>query len=190
MKLNSRILLLAHMVYLQPKHNSFISCIHRIFDTYTQINRIKWRRNPLLISPLLTWNPSLCVVLSCPPWSQVTRELASPFLFPPHSKFPSPQGFPSLIVRPTKTTWSRLRIIRNSNAMKKKFRFICLPQRTCIERSLCLCCCRPKQLQNGQFCSNFTCRLPLPIPSLSMVNVDSRDFRGCSLSRSVGERLK
>ncbi len=30
----------------------------------------------------------LGVIGSCPPWSQVTRKLTSPFSTPPHSKFP------------------------------------------------------------------------------------------------------
>jgi hypothetical protein len=59
---------------------------------------------PFLKSLLLTWNPSSCVVRSRPPWSQVARKLTSPSPFPPHSKFPSPQGIPNLIMRPTKTT--------------------------------------------------------------------------------------
>ncbi len=55
---------------------------------------------------------------SRPPWSQVARKLTSPSPFPPHSKFSSPQGITSLIVRLTKTTSrSRLHIVRN-----KKFR--------------------------------------------------------------------
>jgi hypothetical protein len=70
---------------------------------------------PFLGSLLLTWNPSSCVVRSRPPWPQVARELTSPFPSPPHSKLPSPQGFPSLIVRPTKTTSrSRLHIVWNT----------------------------------------------------------------------------
>ncbi len=65
---------------------------------------------------LLTWNPSFDVVLSCPPWSQVARKLTSPSPFLSLSKFPSPQGIPSLIVRPIKTTSrSRLHIVRNRN---------------------------------------------------------------------------
>jgi hypothetical protein len=42
----------------------------------------------------------LAVIGSRPPWSQVTRELTSPFSTPPHSKFPVPR----LIVRLTTTT--------------------------------------------------------------------------------------
>ena len=70
---------------------------------------------PFLKSLLLTWNPSFCVVRSRPPWSQVGPKLTSLSPFPPHSKFPSPQGTPSLIVRPTKTTSrSWLHIVRNN----------------------------------------------------------------------------
>jgi hypothetical protein len=51
MKLNACNLLLAHMVYLYPKHNPFISCIHTIIIicTYTQINDTEPWRNPLSI---------------------------------------------------------------------------------------------------------------------------------------------
>jgi hypothetical protein len=70
---------------------------------------------PFLKSLLLTWNPSFCVVWSCKPWSQVACKLTSSSPFPPHSKFPSPQGIPSLNVRPTKTTSrSQLHIVRNN----------------------------------------------------------------------------
>ncbi len=69
---------------------------------------------PFLKSLLLTWNPSFCVVRSCPPWSQVARKLTSLSPFPPHSDFPTPWGFPKSIVRLTKTTSrSRLCIVRN-----------------------------------------------------------------------------
>ncbi len=62
----------------------------------------------------LTWNPSSCVVRSCPPWSQVARKLTSPSPFPPHSNFPTPLGFPKSTVRPSKmTSRSRLYIVRN-----------------------------------------------------------------------------
>ncbi len=43
---------------------------------------------PLLIPLSLTWNPSLCVVRSRPPWPQVACELASP-----SSTLPSPSPF-------------------------------------------------------------------------------------------------
>jgi hypothetical protein len=69
---------------------------------------------PFFKSLLLTWNPSFSVLRSRPPWSQVARKLTSPSPFPHHSKFPSPQGIPDLIARPTKTTSrSRLHIVRN-----------------------------------------------------------------------------
>ncbi len=55
-------------------------------DTYTQINSIKSRRNPLLISPLLSWNPSFCVVLSFP-------RLLLNWPPPPHS-LPIPNSHP------------------------------------------------------------------------------------------------
>ncbi len=68
----------------------------------------------------LTWNPSSSVVRSRPPWSQVARKLTSPSPFPPHSKFPSPQGIPSLIVRPIKmTSRSWLHIVRNNYFITK-----------------------------------------------------------------------
>jgi hypothetical protein len=71
-----------------------------------------------LVSLLLTWNPSTCVVQSRPPWSQVARKLTSPSPFPPHFlPIPisrPPQGFPRSIVHPTKmTSRSRLHIVRN-----------------------------------------------------------------------------
>jgi hypothetical protein len=70
---------------------------------------------PFLKSLLLTWNPSFCVVRSCPPCSQAARKLTSPSPFLPLSKFPSSQGIPSLIVRPIKTTSrSRLHIVWNT----------------------------------------------------------------------------
>ncbi len=74
---------------------------------------------PLFLeSLLLTWDPSSCVVRSRPPWSQVARKLTSPSTFPPHSNFPTPQGFRKSIVRPTKmTSRSRLHIVRNSMDM-------------------------------------------------------------------------
>ncbi len=76
---------------------------------------------PFLNPLLLTWNPSFCVVRSRPPWSQVARKLTSLSPCPPHSKFTSPQGIPSLIVRPTKTTSrSRLHIVRNNNISYKE----------------------------------------------------------------------
>jgi hypothetical protein len=65
---------------------------------------------PLADSLLLTWNPSFCVVLCCPPWSQVTRELTYP-----SSSLSIPNSHhPRSIVRPTKTTSrSRLHMVRN-----------------------------------------------------------------------------
>ncbi len=38
----------------------------------------------------------LVVIGSRPPWSQVARKLISPFPSPPHSKIPTPWGFPEL----------------------------------------------------------------------------------------------
>jgi hypothetical protein len=46
----------------------------------------------------------LDVIGSCPPWSQVARKLISPFPSPPHSKIPTPWGFPELSMHLTKTT--------------------------------------------------------------------------------------
>ncbi len=50
----------------------------------------------------------LAVIGSCPPRSQVARKLISPFPSPspytPHSKIPTPWGFPELNMRLTKTT--------------------------------------------------------------------------------------
>jgi hypothetical protein len=91
---------------------------------------------PFLKSLLLTWNPSFCVVRSRPPWSQVGPKLSSLSPFPPHSKFPSPQGTPSLIVRPTKTTSrSRLYIVRNnkilSSTVSSTKQFCYLPTSAC-----------------------------------------------------------
>jgi hypothetical protein len=69
---------------------------------------------PFANSPLLTWNPSFCVVRSRPPWSQVAHKLTSPPSFPPHSNFPTPRSFPKSTMRPTKTTSrSRLHIVWN-----------------------------------------------------------------------------
>ncbi len=44
------------------------------------------------------------MIRSRPPWPQVTRKLTSPFPSLPHSKFPTPRGFPELNMRLTKTT--------------------------------------------------------------------------------------
>ncbi len=67
-----------------------------------------------LESLLLTWNPSFCVVRSHPPWSQVACKLNSPSPTLPIPNSHPPQGFPKLIVRPTKTTsQSRLHIVQN-----------------------------------------------------------------------------
>jgi hypothetical protein len=129
-----------HGLFITETH-SFISCIHTIIMIY--IRRLTmlsygaipcyspcWfpfanspcQFLPFLESLLLTWNSSFCVVRFRPPWSQVARKLTSPSPFPPHSKFLSPQGFPSLIVRPTKTTsWSRLRIVRINTNEEKYF---------------------------------------------------------------------
>ncbi len=56
----------------------------------------------------LTWSPSFGVMWSRPPWPQVARKLTSLSPIPPHSlphsKFPTPRGFPKRIVRLTKTT--------------------------------------------------------------------------------------
>jgi hypothetical protein len=70
---------------------------------------------PLFLeSLLLTWNPSSCVARSRPPWSQVACKLTSPSLTLPIPNSHPPQGFPKLIVRPTKTpSRSRLHIFRN-----------------------------------------------------------------------------
>ncbi len=88
----------------------------QLLYTYTQVDNIfmaqypffcspcQFLVNPLFHSPLLTWKPSFGVMRSCPPWPQVARKLTSPSSFPPHSKFPTPQGFPEPIVRLTKTT--------------------------------------------------------------------------------------
>ncbi len=46
----------------------------------------------------------LDVIGSRPPWSHVARKLISPFPSPPHSKIPTPWGFPGLNMRLTKTT--------------------------------------------------------------------------------------
>ncbi len=75
--------------------------------------------SPFPESPLLTWNPSSCVVRSRPPWSQVAHKLTSPFPSLPIPNFHPPRGFPKSIVRPTKTR-SRLHIVRNINCVKCK----------------------------------------------------------------------
>ncbi len=54
----------------------------------------------------------LDVIGSCPPWSQAARKLISPFPSPPHSKIPTPWGFPELNMRLTKTT-SRIQLTRS-----------------------------------------------------------------------------
>jgi hypothetical protein len=54
----------------------------------------------------------LDVIGSRPPWSQVARKLISPSPSPPHSKIPTPWGFPELNVRLTKTT-SRIWLTRS-----------------------------------------------------------------------------
>jgi hypothetical protein len=48
--------------------------------------------NPSFNPPLLTWNPSYCVVRSRPPWPQVARKLTSPSSNPPS---PSPLQIPT-----------------------------------------------------------------------------------------------
>ncbi len=56
----------------------------------------------------------LGVIGSSPPWSQAACKLTPlsiPSPFPPHSKFPTPWGFPELNMRLTKTT-SRIRLTR------------------------------------------------------------------------------
>jgi hypothetical protein len=69
----------------------------------------------LLLLPSTYLEPLLAVIGSRPPWSQVTRELNSPFSTPPHS---SPFQIPSTLLRfpqhpaPTKTT-TRLRLPRS-----------------------------------------------------------------------------
>jgi hypothetical protein len=76
---------------------------------------------PLLFSlanSSLSSNPSY--LLGIPPFMWCNPVHPGPRLLvnwplPPHSKFPSPQGIPSLIVRLTKTTSrSRLRIVQNN----------------------------------------------------------------------------
>ncbi len=128
MKLNSRILLLAHMVYLLPKHtlllvafiqSSWYTYVHYMLS-YGAISCYSPCCSPSAMSPCqllpfsLTYLESLlCVVRSRPPWTKIARILTSP----PHSNFPTPQGFPKPTVRPTKTTSrSRLYIVRNNNS--------------------------------------------------------------------------
>jgi hypothetical protein len=59
----------------------------------------------------------LAVIGSCPPRSQVARKLISPFPSPnpytPHSKIPTPWGFPDPNIHLTKTT-SRIWVTRSS----------------------------------------------------------------------------
>ncbi len=59
----------------------------------------------------------LAVIGSCPPQSQVTCKLISPFPSPspytPHSEIPTPWGFPELNIHITKTT-SRAWLTRSS----------------------------------------------------------------------------
>ncbi len=89
-------------------------------------------QSPCFLLPLLipSLHPSLlsstyletllAVIGSRPPWSQVTRELTSPFSTPPHS---SPFQIPSTLLRfpqhpaPTKTT-TRLRLPRSGAGIK------------------------------------------------------------------------
>ncbi len=56
MKLNACILLLPHMVYLEPKHNSFISHIHTIawYILYVQVDNIKAHGATSWWVPLIT----------------------------------------------------------------------------------------------------------------------------------------
>ncbi len=65
----------------------------------------------------------LAVIGSRPPRSQVARKLISPFPPLPHSKIPTPWGFPELNTRRTKTTsqiWlTRSRTIFKVTLMKK-----------------------------------------------------------------------
>jgi hypothetical protein len=49
MKLNARILFLAHMVYLEPKHILLLAAFTQHHDMYIQINNTKSWCNPLLI---------------------------------------------------------------------------------------------------------------------------------------------
>ncbi len=58
----------------------------------------------------------LDVIGSRPPWSQVARKLISPFPSPPHSKIPTPWGFPELNMCLTKTT-SRIRLTRSGTTI-------------------------------------------------------------------------
>ncbi len=77
----------------------------------------------------------LDVIGSRPPWPQVTCKLTSPFPSPPHSKFPTPRGYPELNMRLTKTT-SRFRLQGPEQILLK--RLPCLFFNLFIYRSFCI----------------------------------------------------
>jgi hypothetical protein len=129
--------LLAHMVYLWPKHNSFINHIHTIaWYVYTRLTisehmaQTPWRV-PLIIPlalrtlpcspvPLTYLESLLCMWCDpCPLWSQVACKLtSSPLPFPSPISLPVPQQFPIPIVCPSTTTSRhRLHVVRYSNVV-------------------------------------------------------------------------
>ncbi len=130
MKLNTRILHLAHMVYLLPKHNSLLARqTHNWHDMYkvgtiSEVHGTVPLVNPLCLEKSLpySWSPLtyleslLCVWCdSCPPWSQVACVLTFPPFFLPIPLFPFPNGSPVLnTCPPTATSQRRLHIVRYS----------------------------------------------------------------------------
>ncbi len=121
------------MLYTHNRRQSFRQL--QAFTMYTNIERIVQFMSipcflfPFSLSlllpfvslyfPLLTWNPPCCDRI-CPPQSQVARKLISPFPhstpYTPHSKIPTPWGFPELNIHFTKTT-SQTWVTRSSTLL-------------------------------------------------------------------------
>ncbi len=93
-------------MHIYNRYHSNVTSVHYAHEYVT----VNYRAIPLLLCfpflhslllpvrlPLLTWNPPCCDRI-CPPRSQVARKLIFPFLSPcsytPHSKIPTPRGFP------------------------------------------------------------------------------------------------
>jgi hypothetical protein len=107
-------------MYIYNWYHSGVTGIHHVHGLVT----VHCRVIPLLFAspflhslllpirfPLLTWNPPCCDRIR-PPRSQVARKLNSPFPSPcsytPHSKIPTPPGFPRskyTLIRTTSRIW-------------------------------------------------------------------------------------